>query len=84
MQHNIIRNLKWVQGKLVKMTTHHKIYGDEEFKCILNMFKEEDKIGFLVNNHQIYLYNDEIESMEVGFNIFKIFGKLLSITIAII
>ena len=84
MQSSIMKNLKELEGKTVTMTTHHKIYGDEEFRCVLNLFQEEDKIGFLVSNHKIYLYNDEIESIEIGFNIFKIFGKLLSITIAII
>ena len=84
MQQSVINDLKQFEGQMVTISTHHKIYGDEEFQCILNIFQEENKMGFLVNNHKIYLYNDELESIEMGFNMFKIFGKLLSVTIAII
>ena len=74
-----------LKGKLVKICTNHKIYGEQRYKAhIFHPFCTDDKVGFISGTNKIFLYFNEIENIEVSKNTFIINGILQKITIKII
>ena len=72
-------------GKLVKICTSHKIYGDQQYKAhVFQPFHTEDSIGFLIGTHKIYLFLHEIESMNFEKDVLHINGTLQNIAVKII
>lgn len=77
-----MKNLRHLQGKSVEVELEHKIYGRQnvyikEFQPI----DDQDKIGFMYNNREIFMYRDEIISMSISKNLCKIDGKIQTIKI---
>lgn len=77
--------IKFFKGKTAVVNIIHKIYGGQ--KSIIRNFQpfcSNNKIGFLVNDHEVFLYFDEIESTEFNGNEFIINGSLQKMSVKLI
>lgn len=72
-------------GQTVRTYTYHKIYGDHK-ATILNFqhLCAKDRIGFIVGEQEIFLYHNEIESVEQSKTALTINGILQSIKIELV
>ena len=72
-------------GKTVRACVYHKIYGNQ--KATIHNFQPfytEDKVGFLINDHEVFVYFDEIENVNFDDNSFIISGSLQKIVVKLI
>ena len=75
-------NLKNFIGQEVQIYMVHKIYGVQKGKIrCFHPFCDENKIGFVYNDREIFMYRDEIESIEYEKNKITINGELQNIVI---
>lgn len=72
-------------NNIVRVCTYHKIYGNQ--KAIINNFKPfytEDRIGFLINEREVFMYLNEIENVELNMDEFIINGALQKMVVKLI
>ena len=57
---NVIEeNLKKYNGESVVISTSHKLYGgNQKIKCNLNYIFDEERIGFKINEQEIFVYRN--------------------------
>ena len=80
--HVFSENLKLFKEKTVKVSVEHKIYGSQQLKIrSFQPLLTEDKIGFVVEGREIFLYIDEIENIKFNKNMLQIIGGIQTITI---
>lgn len=73
------------KGLTVRTHIIHKIYGNQ--KLTIRNFQPictEDKVGFVINGHENFMYLDEIEDFSFEKNFLKINGILQKMIIEII
>ena len=72
-------------NKTAKVCIDHKMYGCQ--KATVSNFQpfcKEDRIGFLVNGHEVFVYFDEIENVHCDKNIFIINGALQKMVVKLL
>lgn len=77
--------LEHFKGQTVSTHIFHKIYGNQE--AIIRNFCplcSENKVGFFINEHEVFMYCDEIEDFEFSGKILKLNGMLRNFIIEII
>lgn len=57
---NFIEELKKINGKRVQINITHKLYGDQKIEYDLCVFNDEGRLGFLINEQEIYLNKRDI------------------------
>lgn len=73
------------KGKTVRTYIFHKLYGKQKLTiCDFQPLCVKDKIGFMIGDQEIFLYCDEIESIDYEESILKINGTLQEIILEII
>jgi hypothetical protein len=55
-----IDELKKLNGLNVLINIEHKLYGDQSIKCALRVLDDEERLGFVTNGQEIYIYKNEI------------------------
>lgn len=55
-----IDKLKKLNGTNVSINIEHKLYGDQSIKCALQTINDEERLGFAVNDQEIYIYKNEM------------------------
>ena len=75
-------NIEQFEGQAVKVYINHKVYGDQ----VLNIRKfqplcDDDKIGFMVGQQEIFVYLNEVENVEAYVNVYIIRGGIQDIII---
>ena len=55
-----IDELKKLSGINVLINIKHKLYGDQRIQCALQVLDDEERIGFVTNNQEIYIYKNEL------------------------
>jgi len=63
----LINELKKIDGANVKVNITHKLYGDQNIQVALHLIDNEERLGLLVNEQEIYINKREIR--DVGNNI---------------
>lgn len=53
--------LEKIKGEDAKISISHKLYGDQKLQCIFNPIID-DRIGFNVKGHEIYLIKENLHS----------------------
>ena len=74
--------LKHFEGKTVRTYIIHKIYGAQ--RAIVRNFcplYSDNKVGFIVNNHEIFMYYNEIKNYEFNGSVLKLNGSLRNIVV---
>lgn len=75
-------SLKLFEEKTVKVSVEHKIYGSQQLKIrSFQPLLTEDKIGFIVEGREVFLYIDEIENIKFNKDTIQIIGSIQTITI---
>lgn len=47
----------------------HLLYGNQKIKrCVLHPFMDEDRIGFTINNEDVYITMDELKEVSIKDN----------------
>ena len=72
-------------GKTVMACIFHKIYGTQ--KAIIREFHPfvtEDRVGFLINKREVFMYRHEIENVNFDHNTFTINGILQKMVVKLI
>ena len=65
------------KGLTVRTHIIHKIYGEQKLTIRkFQPFCAEDRIGFVVNGHENFMYYDEIEDYSFNGSVFEINGIL--------
>ena len=57
---NFIKELKKINGKKVKIDIVHKLYGSQKIKYDLCVLENEGRLGFHINEQEIYLDKRDI------------------------
>lgn len=65
----------------VKVNNYHDIYGSQTvISDNVCFFHTEEKIGLLVDGHELYLYPEEVKRLQVQEDIVNIIGYSQTIT----
>ena len=77
-----IRELQKLNGKKVEVITMHKWFGKEKYNCQLSLITDNDKIGFKVQNSEVYILKSDLESIKEVNGTYYIKDALMEIEIA--
>lgn len=72
-------------GRTVKINISHKIYGRQN--AIIRSFRPfylDDRIGFMINNKEFYMRNDEIENIKIDKRTININGTTQDVIVSVI
>lgn len=83
MEKKIVNDLHNLNGKNGEITIHHDWYGNQKIRGIFHVINDGERIGIKVKDNEIYLYNNEITSIEINGNNALIKGKIMQIRIEI-
>lgn len=71
-------------GQTVKININHKIYGKQRATvCSFQPFYSEEKIGFVINDREFYMYSYEIENIEADKKTIYIKGTMQDVVISV-
>jgi hypothetical protein len=56
----IIEELKKIEGSNVWIHIGNKLYGDQNLKCAFRLLSNEEHIGFLIGEQEIYMDKEKI------------------------
>ena len=59
----IIKELKKIEGICVKINIDHKLYGSQNLQVALQLINDEERLGFLVNEQEIYIEKNKISNV---------------------
>lgn len=59
----LIETLKNMNGYNVWIHIKHDLYGDQNLKCAFQLLSDEERLGFLIGNQQIYLEKSKIQNV---------------------
>lgn len=73
------------KGHTVRTYIYHKLYGKQQL-TIRNFqpLCAEDRIGFVLNDYEIFIYREEIENFHLEKKSIEINGKMQKIVVKII
>jgi hypothetical protein len=73
----LFKIIETFKNHAVNAYTVHKIYGTQEMfiRCFQPLY-ENNKVGFIVEKHKIFMYHDEIEDFKFNNNTIEINGSL--------
>ena len=72
-------------NRTVRVSIDHEIYGNQ--KATIRNFRPfctEDRVGFFINEREVFVYFDEIENIQLSENAFIINGTLQKIAVKIV
>ena len=67
-----IKGLQHLVGKEVEIITTHEWFGKEKYNCKFDFILDDRRIGFKVQNSEIYVLRSDLETLEkvdVGYRI---------------
>jgi hypothetical protein len=56
----LVEELKNIEGSNVKINIGHKLYGDQNLQVALQIIDDEERLGFLLNEQEIYIDKNSI------------------------
>lgn len=77
----LIEALKKINGESVWIHVKHDLYGDQNLKCAFQLLSDEERLGFLVNEQEIYMEKNRIKNFGVQDNLFYFADDLMCIKI---
>jgi hypothetical protein len=76
-----IDELKKLNGVQVLINIEHKLYGDQSIKCALQVLDDEERLGFVTNGQEIYMYKNEIYRFRANDGSYCFADKIMQIEI---
>lgn len=77
----VIEELKKIVGEHVWVHITHKLYGDQNIKCAFHLLNDEERLGFFVNEQEIYIEKNRIENVGIKENLIYFADELMCIKI---
>ncbi len=77
----LVETLKSINGENVWIHIHHDLYGDQNLKCAFQLLSDEERIGFLIGEQEIYIEKSKIKNIGVQDNLFYFADELMCIKI---
>ena len=76
-----IETLKRINGKNVWIHVAHDLYGNQNLKCAFQLLNDEERLGFSLEEQEIYINKNEIKNVGVQDNLFYFTDDLMCIKI---
>jgi hypothetical protein len=73
--------LKILSGTNVSIKIEHKLYGNQSIKCALQILNDEERLGFVINYQEIYVYKNEILHFWENDGLYYFADKVMNINI---
>ena len=77
----LIETLKSINGDNVWIHIQHDLYGDQNLKCAFQLLNDEERLGFLSGEQEIYIEKSKIKNIGVQDNLFYFADELMCIKI---
>ena len=77
----IIEELKKINGNNVWIHIQHDLYGDLNLKCAFQLLSDEERLGFSINQQEIYIEKNRIKNIGVQDNLYYFADDLMCIKI---
>lgn len=78
---DFVKELKKINGNAVEINIKHKLYGDQKIKYGLCVLEDEGRIGFSINDQDIYLNKRDILNYGIEKGMYFWADKLMTIEI---
>jgi hypothetical protein len=76
-----IKGLQHLIGKEVEIVTIHEWFGKEKYNCKFDLILDDRRIGFKVQNSEIYVLRSDLEALEAVNGVCRIKDFLMEIII---
>lgn len=73
--------LKKINGENVWIHIKHDLYGDQNLKCAFQLLSDEERLGFLIGEQEIFIEKNRIKSIGVQDNLFYFADDLMCLKI---
>lgn len=77
----IIDALKKINGENVWIYIKHDLYGDQNLKCAFQLLSDEERLGFLIGEQEIFIEKSRIKNIGVQDNLFYFADDLMCLKI---
>ena len=78
---DLIEVLKKIEGENVWINITHDLYGNQNIKCAFQLYDNEERIGFLAGEQEIYIYKKDICNIGIKGNLIYFADKIMCIKI---
>lgn len=78
---NFVEELNQINGRRVKIEITHKLYGNQKIKYDLCILNDEGRLGFHINDQEIYLNKTDIVNYGVNKGMYFWSDKIMSLKI---
>lgn len=78
---DLIEVLKKIDGDHVCIHITHDLYGNQNLKCAFQLFNNEERLGFLIGEQEIYINKNEICDIGIKGNLVYFADKVMCIKI---
>ena len=78
---DLIEILKKIEGNNVWINITHDLYGNQNIKCAFQLLNDEERLGFLVGEQEIYINKNEISNIGIKGNLVYFADKVMCIKI---
>ena len=78
---DLIETLKQIEGENVWIHVTHDLYGNQNIKCAFQLLNDEERLGFLVGEQEIYINKIEICNIGIKGNLIYFADDIMCIKI---
>lgn len=77
----LTEKLKKINGKNVWIHIDHALYGSQNLKCAFHLISNEERLGFLIGEQEIFIEKDKICNVGAQDDLFYFADELMCIKI---
>ena len=77
----LIEKLKTTNGESVWIHIKHDLYGDQNLKCAFQLLDNEERLGFLIGEQEIFIEKNKICNIGIQDDLFYFSDELMCIKI---
>lgn len=78
---DLIELLKKTERNNVCIDIAHDLYGDQKIRCAFRLLNDEERLGFLIGEQEIYINKNEICNIGIKGNLIYFADKVMCIKI---
>ena len=78
---DLTKELKKIERKNVWINITHDLYGDQNIKCAFQLLNDEERLGFLIGEQEIYMNKNEICNSGIKGNLIYFADDIMCIKI---
>lgn len=77
----LIEELKKIEGENVWIHIWNKLYGNQNLKCAFHLLNDEERLGFLINDQEIYIEKNRICNIGIKGELYYFADEIMCIKI---